>query len=153
MKLNRALENLKKLHAQYAKEVKLLTEKKDCVLSALRESTDKMIQTGEAIDVLEGKSQLKNILQEAINKTKFESQYGIAEDTHCEESPNSPDNGNMPPAESGMKLIKVKNEVGEEEDVLVPISSPQPILGVTTILPSNVETELDDFQDPSTMLF
>lgn len=152
MKLDKTLENLKKLHAQYTEEVKLLTEKKSRVLAALQESTDKMIQTREAIDVLEGKSQLKNMLQEAINKTKFESQSEIMEEKHAENT-DSPDNGNLPPAEPGMKWVKITNELGEEEDALVPITPPQPIAGITTILPSPMETELDEFQDPSTLLF
>lgn len=119
MKTDKILQSLKTKHEQLLKQVSLLTAKKERIEKYLQEATAESAQTEEAILALEGKSsQIKQMLEQAVQNTHIATLVK-------QEQPAVQENvvvSSLPPAEKGFKWEKRVNELGKEEDVLVPES-------------------------------
>lgn len=123
MKTDKILQSLKAKHEQLLRQVSLFTAKKERLEKYLQEATAEAAQTEEAILALEGKSsQMKQLLEQAVQSTGWKSAPPIVVPA---EQPAVQENvvvSSLPPAEKGFKWEKRVNELGKEEDVLVPES-------------------------------
>lgn len=121
MKTDKILQSLKTKHEQLLKQVSLLTAKKERIEKYLREATAEAAHTEEAILALEGKSsQMKQMLEQAVQSTGWKNAPPIVVPA---EQPAVQENvvvSSLPPAEKGFRWEKKVNELGKEEDVLVP---------------------------------
>ena len=149
MKLDKTLDNLKRLHENFSQEVALLSQKKERVSLALQEATERMLQTFEAIQVLEGKPTLTSLLTPAQG-TPIGTTGQFAEATPLPPAvAPTPSPDGLPPAEIGMKWAK--NEAGE--DVLVPINPPKALVTPESfVLPMPAVEAYDDFTDPRSLM-
>ena len=121
MKTDKILQSLKTKHEQLLRQVSLLTAKKERIEKHLADAVAESTQTEEAILALEGKSsQIKQILEQAVQSAGWKSAPPIvvpADQLAIQENVVA---SSLPPAEKGFKWEKRINELGKEEDVLVP---------------------------------
>jgi hypothetical protein len=143
--LETSLAELKKLHARYTAKVESLSAQRDQILSLLRAAEENALKTADAIAVLEGRPTFAETLVE-----KFQTTANLADQTVLNAAISAtgqeiPQNGNLPPAESGMQWIKNK----DGEDVLVPINPPKPLSvpGVTEVAAGAFVMPADDSWD------
>jgi hypothetical protein len=142
MKIDKTLEQLRKIHGAAKDEVESLTARIDNLQFLLDLAKDRMIQTDDAINALEGKPTLKKMLEAAL-QTKEHAAPIITElpgrNMIIAQTANS-----LPPAEPGFKWAK--NEIGQ--DVLLPENPPAASENVETnylTLPPVIGE--DDFED------
>ena len=132
MKIEKTLENLRKLNEAAKAEVLSLSVELESVQFKLDAAKEREITTGDAIAALTGAPTLKKMLEEALAAPKSAN----ADIPKSQQAATSP---NLPPAEPGFKWVK--NGFGE--DVLV--SESTGVVGIAAseipILPAIEEDE------------
>ena len=114
MNLDKTLANLKKLHEGYTADVARLTAEVQAANEELVAASALAAQTLDAINALEGKSSLKKMLEEALQKPKSEPLDSAVGAICLAAAPSS----DLPPAEKGFQWVKN----AEGEYVLIPLT-------------------------------
>lgn len=147
MKLDKTLDNLKRLLEADRELIQVLTAKKDGIVQNLQDAQERASRTEEAILALEGKSnQIKEALMQAVQHAAKQDTLPGAANTNFSLPPTQ--NKDLPPAEPGYKWTKVTNELGVAEDVLIPLNG-QVVHAADAnnfVVPM---AEEDEFPDPS----
>lgn len=153
MTIEKTLERLKKIHAQYEKSAAVLTEELSILQKKLDDAKTKQIQTFDAIQALTGQPTFSKIMEGMMLKTENKNFDKTPLHITPEHIPSD-----LPAPEPGMKWIQTPTDDGRGEWVLVPINPPPPLFvpGVGFGAPNDFDLPSvegsEKFEDLSTFL-